>query len=53
MVRIIASPDGQRLAHGPVRDLAELDPDTGRPRRTIARSTDPERYGIRVSEFVA
>ncbi len=53
MVRIIAGPDGKRISDGPVRDLTEIDPDTGRPRRTIARSTDPERYGIRVSEFVA
>jgi HD-GYP domain-containing protein (c-di-GMP phosphodiesterase class II) len=53
MVRIVAGPDGQRLADGPIRDLTEVDPDTGRPRRTIARSTDPQRYGIRVSELVA
>ncbi len=53
MVRIIAGPDGQRIPDGPVRDLTEIDPSTGDPRRTIARSTDPERYGIRVSEFVA
>ncbi|MGW8282453.1 MAG: HD-GYP domain-containing protein [Gemmatimonadota bacterium] len=53
MVRIIAGPDGSRIPDGPIRDLTELDPDTGKPRRTIARSTDPERYGIQVSEFVA
>jgi len=53
MVRIVAGPDGQRLADGPIRDLTEVDPDTGRPRRTIARSTDPQRYGVRVSELVA
>ena len=53
MVRIVAGADGQRLADGPIRDLTEVDPDTGRPRRSIARSTDPQRYGIRVSDFVA
>jgi hypothetical protein len=53
MVRIIAGPDGKRISDGPIRDLTEVDPDTGRPSRTIARSTDPERYGIRVSDFVA
>jgi len=53
MVRIVASADGERLPDGPVRDLTESDPSTGRPRRTIARSTDPDRYGIRVADFVA
>ena len=53
MVRIIADADGNRLAEGPIRDLTEVDPDTGRPRRSIARSTDPERYGVKVSEYVA
>lgn len=53
MVRIVAGPDGERLADGPIRDLTEVDPETGRPRRTIARSTDPQRYGVRVSDFVA
>ncbi|MEJ2547093.1 MAG: HD domain-containing protein [Gemmatimonadota bacterium] len=53
MVRIIADADGNRLAEGPIRDLTEIDPDTGRPRRSIARSTDPERYGVKVAEYVA
>jgi hypothetical protein len=33
--------------------LTEQDPETGEYRRTIARSTDPERYGIKVSDHVA
>jgi HD-GYP domain-containing protein (c-di-GMP phosphodiesterase class II) len=53
MVRIVAGADGLRTANGPIRDLTEVDPETGRPRRTIARSTDPQRYGIRISDFVA
>ena len=52
LVRIIATSDGERVGDGPIRDLTEHDPDTGRYRRTIARSTDPERYGINVSDHV-
>lgn len=53
LVRIIATPDGQRTAEGPIRDLTERDPATGDYRRSIARSTDPARYGIKVSDHVA
>lgn len=53
LVRILTTPKGERLADGPIRDLTESDPETGRPRRTIARSTDPQRYGIKVSDYVA
>ena len=52
MVRIVASSDGTRIGDGPIRDLTETDPDTGRIVRSIARSTDPERYGINVADFV-
>jgi HD-GYP domain-containing protein (c-di-GMP phosphodiesterase class II) len=53
LVRIIAKADGERVGDGPIRDLTEHDPETGRYRRTIARPTDPERYGIKVSDHVA
>jgi len=53
LVRLVADADGERIAEGPIRDLTETDPSTNRPRRTIARSTDPERYHINVSDFVA
>jgi HD-GYP domain-containing protein (c-di-GMP phosphodiesterase class II) len=53
IVRIVTAPDGRRLSDGAVRDLTELDPETGRPRRSVVRSTDPERYGIRVADYVA
>ncbi|MGD8496468.1 MAG: hypothetical protein PVF05_09785, partial [Gemmatimonadales bacterium] len=52
MVRIVASPDGTRIGDGPIRDLTETDPEGGRYVRSIARSTDPERYGINVADFV-
>jgi len=53
LVRIIATAEGERMGDGPIRDLTERDPDTGQYRRTIARSTDPARYGINVSDHVA
>ena len=53
LVRIIANADGERVGDGPIRDLTEMNPDTGRYRRSVARSTDPARYGIDVSDHVA
>jgi len=53
LVRIIANADGERVGDGPIRDLTEHDPDTKHYRRSIARSTDPERYGIDVADHVA
>ena len=53
LVRIIATAEGERVGDGPIRDLTERDPDTGQYRRSIARSTDPARYGITVSDHVA
>jgi hypothetical protein len=53
MVRIVATPDGKRIGDGPIRDLTELGPDGTGHARSIARSTDPMRYGIDVSDYVA
>lgn len=53
LVRIIANADGERVGDGPIRDLTEHDPNTNHYRRSIARSTDPERYGINVADHVA
>lgn len=53
MVRIVARPDGTRIGDGPIRDLTERDADSGEYLRSIARSTDPERYGIDIANFVA
>ena len=30
---------------------SEFDPETGSPRRAIIKTTDPDRYGIRVSDY--
>ena len=53
LVRIIATAEGERVGDGPIRDLTERDPDSGEYRRSIARSTDPARYGINVADHVA
>ncbi|HEX7119030.1 MAG TPA: HD domain-containing phosphohydrolase [Longimicrobiales bacterium] len=51
-VKILADAFGLPLAQPEVADLAELDPETGHPRRTIIKTTDPEKYGIRVADYV-
>jgi HD-GYP domain-containing protein (c-di-GMP phosphodiesterase class II) len=51
IVRVIADSLGLPLAEPLVADLAEIDPATGSPRRTIIKTTDPERYGIRVADY--
>jgi hypothetical protein len=33
-------------------DLSRVDPATGRPVRTIVKTTDPQKYGIRVSDYL-
>jgi HD-GYP domain-containing protein (c-di-GMP phosphodiesterase class II) len=50
--RVIADAMGLQLAEPLLVDLAELDPATGEPRRTIIKTLDPERYGIRVADYL-
>lgn len=52
-VRIIADSLGLPLANPIVTDLAEEDPATGKPRRAIIKTTDPEKYGIRIADYFA
>ncbi len=33
-------------------DLSEPDPATGSPKRSIIKTTDPQKYGIRVSDYI-
>jgi len=33
-------------------DLSEPDPGTGQPKRSIIKTTDPQKYGIRVSDYI-
>lgn len=50
-VRILADAFGLPLAEPEVVDLTEVDPATGAPLRTIIKTTDPEKYGIRVGDY--
>jgi len=51
-VRILADTMGLPLTEPLTARLDEVDPDTGELRRTIIKTTDPTRYGIRVSDYV-
>jgi HD-GYP domain-containing protein (c-di-GMP phosphodiesterase class II) len=51
-VKILSDPKGVTLAVPQVAVLDELDPSTGRPRRTVIKTADAVRYGIRVGDYV-
>jgi len=51
-VRILADGMGMPLDEPVLARLDEIDPETGSPKRTIIKTTDPSRYGIRVSDYV-
>jgi HD-GYP domain-containing protein (c-di-GMP phosphodiesterase class II) len=51
VVKIITDADGVMLADPFVADLAEADPATRRPKRTVVKTIDPDPYGIRVSDY--
>ncbi|MEQ8330792.1 MAG: HD-GYP domain-containing protein [Longimicrobiales bacterium] len=51
-VRIISDPMGVPLTEPVTMDLALSDPATGRPARQIIKTTDPQKYGIRVSDYL-
>ena len=51
LVTIISDAGGTMLAEPVEVDLSEVDPATGSPRRAIIKTTDPDRYGIRVSDY--
>jgi hypothetical protein len=51
LVRVIFDTMGIPLDPPPLVDLTEVDPATGRPYRTIIKTTDPERYGIHVGDY--
>ena len=50
LVRIICNAEGMWLDEPPVVDLAETAPE-GDFRRSVIKVTNPERYGVRVSEY--
>ena len=51
-VRIISDPMGNPLPSPLSLDLSAVDPSTGRPARSIIKTTDPEKYGIKVADFL-
>ncbi len=50
MVRVVAAPDGAIQSPGELADLAQRDAHGAFP-RTIVKVTDPEKYGIKVSDY--
>lgn len=52
-VKLLADSMGVPLAQPVVANLDELDPTTGDPKRSIIKTTDPDRYDIRVADYVA
>jgi len=51
-VCVISDPVGLPLPEPKTLDLAEADPATGAPRHQIIKTTDPQKYGIRVSDYL-
>ncbi|MGD8278771.1 MAG: HD domain-containing protein [Gemmatimonadota bacterium] len=52
VVRIVSDGMGVMIADPPTVDLSETDPATGKPRRTIVKTVDPDRFGIRVTDYI-
>ena len=50
-IRLISDPQGQPLPRPRTVDLSKADPTTGQVRKII-KTTDPQRYGIRVSDYL-
>jgi hypothetical protein len=51
-VKVISDPLGVPLVQPLTLDLSKDDPATGRPYRTIIKTTDPQKYGIQVSDYL-
>ena len=51
-VRVISDPVGIPLSEPLRLDLAQNDPASGQPVRQIIKTTDPQKYGIRVSDYL-
>jgi HD-GYP domain-containing protein (c-di-GMP phosphodiesterase class II) len=52
VVKVISDSLGVPLSDPVALDLSEVDPGTGTPVRTIIKTTDPEKYGVRVSDYL-
>ncbi len=51
-VRVVSDELGIPLAEPRTLDLSRVDPSTGKPIRAIIKTVDPQKYGIRVSDFL-
>lgn len=51
-VRVICDPVGLPLSEPKIIDLAAVNPTTGQPKHQIIKTTDPHKYGIRVSDYL-
>ena len=51
MVKVISDAMGAPLPQPRLMDLSETD-DGGQPLRQILKTTDPQKYGIRVSDYL-
>ncbi len=52
LVRIVSDASGRKLPEPPLVDLSQINPNTGRPHRTIVKTTDADQYQITVSDYV-
>ncbi|MFC1660591.1 HD-GYP domain-containing protein [Gemmatimonadota bacterium] len=52
MVKVISDPLGVPYPEPRNLDLSEVHPGTGEPVRTIIKTTDPQKYGINVSDYL-
>jgi HD-GYP domain-containing protein (c-di-GMP phosphodiesterase class II) len=52
IVKIISDASGMPHPEPPTVDLSEVDPATGALRRSIIKTTEAEKYGVRVSDYI-
>jgi HD-GYP domain-containing protein (c-di-GMP phosphodiesterase class II) len=52
VVKIISDAMGVPVTEPQTVDLSNVDPSTGAPARTIVKTTDPQKYGIDVSDYL-
>jgi hypothetical protein len=52
VVRVISDSMGVPLPEPLPLDLSEINPDTGLPIRSIIKTTDPGKYGIKVADYL-
>jgi HD-GYP domain-containing protein (c-di-GMP phosphodiesterase class II) len=51
VVKVICDYMGMMVAQPFTVDLTDVDPGTEKPKRTIVKTVDPDRFGIRVSDY--